>query len=147
MGRPELERDPRFNSLEQRRVNWRELRGIIEAWLGTFKTSEEALRVLAEARIPCAPVLRPAEVVASPHLAERQFFPAVPHPARGSVRVTASPYHLDGEPVHPRAGAPYRVGEHTRGVLGGLLGYSGERIDALRSAGVIDAVPPAPPER
>jgi crotonobetainyl-CoA:carnitine CoA-transferase CaiB-like acyl-CoA transferase len=145
MSRPELEHDPRFNSLEQRRVNWRELRTIIEAWLATFKTSDDALRALAEARIPCAPVLRPAEVVASPHLAERQFFPAVPHPARGSVRVTASPYHLDGQPVHPRTGAPYRVGEHTRNVLGGLLGYSAERIEALRSSGVIDAVLPAAP--
>jgi crotonobetainyl-CoA:carnitine CoA-transferase CaiB-like acyl-CoA transferase len=145
MGRPELERDPRFDSADRRRANWRELRAIIEAWLATFPTSEEALRALGEARIPCAPVLRPAEVVASAHLAERQFFPTVPHPGRGSVRVTASPYHLDGQPVHPRAGAPYRVGEHTQSVLGALLGYSAERIETLRSAGVIDAVSPAAP--
>jgi crotonobetainyl-CoA:carnitine CoA-transferase CaiB-like acyl-CoA transferase len=140
MGRSELERDPRFDSSDKRRANWRELRTIIEAWLATFPTPEDALAALAEARIPCAPVLRPAEVVASKHLAERQFFPAVPHPARGTVRVTASPYHLDGQPVHPRTGAPYRVGEHTQAVLGGLLGYSAERIEALRSSGVIGAV-------
>jgi crotonobetainyl-CoA:carnitine CoA-transferase CaiB-like acyl-CoA transferase len=145
MGRPELERDPRFASAEQRRANWRELRTIVEAWLATFPTSEDALRALAEARIPCAPVLRPAEVVASAHLAERQFFPTVPHAGRGTVRVTASPYHLDGQPVHPREGAPYRVGEHTRRVLGGLLGYAAERIDALQSAGVIDAAPGGTP--
>ncbi len=140
MGRPELERDPRFDSSERRRANWRELRAIVEAWLGTFPTSGDALRVLAEARIPCAPVLRPAEVVASAHLAERRFFPAVPHPGPGAVRVTASPYHLDGQPVQPRNGAPYRVGEHTRSVLGELLGYSAERIEALRSSGAIGAV-------
>jgi hypothetical protein len=29
------------------------------------------------------------------------------------------------------------VGEHTRVVLGGLLGYAAERIDALERAGVI----------
>src|SRR5262245_36199033 len=140
MGRPELERDPRFGSSERRRANWPELRAIVETWLGTFPTSEDALHVLAEARIPCAPVLRPAEVVASPHLAERQFFPTVPHPGRGSVRVTASPYRLDGEPVHPRTGAPYRVGEHTRSVLGELLGYPAERVEALHNAGVVSAV-------
>ncbi|HSE92955.1 MAG TPA: CoA transferase [Methylomirabilota bacterium] len=145
MGRPELERDPRFDSSDRRRANWRELRAIVEAWLATFATSEDALRALAEARIPCAPVLRPAEVVASAHLAERQFFPAVPHPGRGSVRVTASPYHLDGRPLHPRDGAPYRVGEHTRSVLGGLLGYSAERIEALRTTGVVGAVAAAAP--
>jgi formyl-CoA transferase len=141
MGRPDLEHDPRFASSDQRRANWRELRAIIDAWLATFPTSEDALRALAEARIPCAPILRPAEVAASAHLAERQFFPPVPHPGRGSVRVTASPYWLDGQSVHPRHGAPYRVGEHTRSVLGELLGYSAERVEALRTAGVIGAVP------
>lgn len=141
MGRPELERDPRFDTAEKRRRNWGELRAIVDGWLATFPTSDDALRALAEARLPCAPVLRPAEVVASPHLAARAFFPTVPHAARGTVRVTASPFHLDGRPVHPRAGAPYRVGEHTRAVLAGLLGYPAERIQALQGAGVIGAVP------
>jgi crotonobetainyl-CoA:carnitine CoA-transferase CaiB-like acyl-CoA transferase len=62
----------------------------------------------------------------------------VPHPARGEVRVTASPYHLDGAPVHPQGACPYRVGEHTRKVLG-ELNYSTERIEELRHAGVIGA--------
>jgi CoA:oxalate CoA-transferase len=137
MGRDDLDRDPRFDESEKRRKNWRELRPIVEAWLATFPTSDDALRALAEARIPCAPVLRPAEVVASAHLAERQFFPAVPHPGRGSVRVTASPYHLDGAPLPPRGGAPYRVGEHTRAVLDNLLKYPATRIDELQHSGVI----------
>jgi len=139
MQRPELERDPRFDSSEKRRLNWRELRPIVEAWLATFSTAEDALAALAAARLPCAPVLRPAEVIAERHLAERQFFPAVAHPARGAVRVTASPYHLDGRPVHPRGPAAYRVGEHTRAVLGDLLGYPPARIDELCRAAVIDA--------
>jgi crotonobetainyl-CoA:carnitine CoA-transferase CaiB-like acyl-CoA transferase len=64
----------------------------------------------------------------------------VPHPARGTVRVTGSPYHLDGAPVPPRAGAPYRVGEHTRPVLRDLLGYPDDRIAALARAGAIETV-------
>ena len=137
MGRADLDRDPRFQDSEGRRANWRELRKIVEGWLATFATSDDALRALAEARIPCAPVLRPAEVIASAHLAERQFFTSVPHPGRGAVRVTASPYHLDGAPVHPRRGAPYRVGEHTRTILTEFLGYAPDRIDELATAGVI----------
>ena len=139
MGRPELGRDSRFDTSEKRRVNWRELRHVVESWLATFPTAEDALRVLSDARIPCAPVLRPAEVIAEPHLEAREFFPTMPHPARGAVRVTASPYHLDGDALHPRAPAAYRVGEHTRAVLGDLLGYSLERIADLLRAGVIDA--------
>jgi len=139
MGRPELGRDSRFDTSEKRRVNWRELRHVVESWLATFPTAEDALRVLSDARIPCAPVLRPAEVIAEPHLEAREFFPTMPHPARGAVRVTASPYHLDGDALHPRAPAAYRVGEHTRAVLGDLLGYSLGRIADLLRAGVIDA--------
>lgn len=136
---PELGRDPRFDTSEKRRANWRELRPIVESWLAAFGTIEDAIKTLAEARIPCAPVLRPAEVIAESHLATRQFFPAVPHPARGTVRVTASPYHIDGEPLRPRGPAAYRVGEHTRAVLGDLLGYPVERIAELLRTRVIDA--------
>ena len=136
MGRPDLAKDERFDEGEKRRKNWPELRAIVDAWLATYPSVDDALSALSGARIPCAPVLRPAEVVASPHLAERQFFPTVPHPARGEVRVTASPYHLDGAPMHPQNAAPYRVGEHTRKVLG-EIDYSSDRIDELQRAGVI----------
>jgi crotonobetainyl-CoA:carnitine CoA-transferase CaiB-like acyl-CoA transferase len=139
MGRPGLADDPRFATSLARRRHWRALREVIAEWLSGFGSVEAALEVLERARIPCAAVLRPAEVVAAPHLAERAFFPAVPHPARGSVRVTASPYHLDGQPVHPRGPAAYRAGEHTRPVLAHLLGYGQERIAALLASGVVEA--------
>jgi CoA:oxalate CoA-transferase len=138
MRRPELARDPRFASSLARRSNWRALREIITAWLDTFASADAALAALTEARIPCAPVLRPAEVIAQEHLAARQFFPVLPHPARPDLRVTASPYHLDGKPTHPRAPAAYHVGEHTRRVLRDLLGYKDERIEALVAAGVVE---------
>lgn len=139
MGRPELEKDPRFATSLARRQHWRELREVIVRWLDGFASADEVLAVLSQARIPCAPVLRPAEVIAEPHLAERGFFPAVPHPTAGAVRVTASPYHLDGRPVPPRGPAAYRVGEHTRAVLTDLLGYGDERIAELVAAGIIEA--------
>src|SRR5206468_1690333 len=75
MGRPELGRDPRFDTSEKRRANWRELRPIVESWLAAFASVEDARKALSDARIPCAPVLRPAEVIAEPHMAARQFFP------------------------------------------------------------------------
>ena len=67
----------------------------------------------------------------------RRAFPAVAHPAGGAVRVTASPYHVDGAPVGPAGPAPYRVGEDTRAVLAEVLGYPASRIDALLGAGAI----------
>jgi crotonobetainyl-CoA:carnitine CoA-transferase CaiB-like acyl-CoA transferase len=137
MDRPDLATDPRFHTGLRRRENARELHRIIGEWITRFPTVDEALAALAQARLPCAPVLRPAELIAEPHMAERRFFPSVSHPARGAVRVTASPYHLDGLPVHPRGPAAYRIGEHTRPVLKELLGYDEARLAELSEAGVI----------
>ena len=138
MKRPELGEDPRFTTALTRRRHWRELRSAITGWLDTFPSAAAALAVLGEARIPCAPVLRPAEVIATEHLATRGFFPVLPHPALPSLRVTASPYHLDGRPTHPRGPAAYHVGQHTRGVLSDLLGYKDERIAELIAAGIVE---------
>jgi crotonobetainyl-CoA:carnitine CoA-transferase CaiB-like acyl-CoA transferase len=139
MGRSDLVADPRFATPRARREHWPLLEKMIGEWLGTFASVEDATEALTAARIPCAPVLSPAEVVEHPHLRAREFFAAVPHPGRGAVRVTATPFHVDGFAPGPAGPAPYRVGEHTRAVLAGVAGYSGERIEALLAQGVVAA--------
>ncbi len=139
LDRPELAQDPRFATPDQRRRNWPALRDIIGEWLGRFATVEDALEALRAARIPAAPVLTPREVVEHPHLAARGAFPTVEHPGRGPVRVTATPFQIDGHPITPAGPAPYRVGEHTRAVLSELLGYKDRDIDELAQAGAIEA--------
>ena len=139
MRRPDLLTDPRYATPLARRERWREVHAMIHAWLDTFPTAEAALAALQAARLPSALVLAPAEVVALPHLAEREFFPEVTHATHGPVRITAAPFRLDGERLAPRGPAPYRRGEHTRAVLADLAGYAPERIDALRAAGVVEA--------
>jgi CoA:oxalate CoA-transferase len=140
MQRPELARDPRFATPLARRQNWPELRPLIVAWIDTFGSAKAALDACNAARIPAAPVLTPMEVIEHPHLAEREFFPVVPHPARESVRVTGVPFMVDGRRPTPAGPAPYRPGEHTREVLSGLLGYDADQIEALRKAGAIEIV-------
>ena len=135
--RPELAADPRFATPLARRENRAALGEILGAWIRRFATVDAAIAALTAARIPCAPVLAPGEVAESPHLAAREFFPTVPHPARGAVRVTGTPFHLDGGAVGPAGPAPYRIGEHTRAVLEGLLAYPPARVEALRAAGAI----------
>jgi len=140
MDRPELASDPRFATPAARREHWAELHPIICTWLDQFKTVEDAVTTLTAARVPAAVVLSPAEVVAHPHLAERQAFPLIDHPARGAVRITAVPFHVDHRPVAPRGAAPYRVGEHTRAVLAEVLGLDTAAIDALVEEGAAKSV-------
>jgi crotonobetainyl-CoA:carnitine CoA-transferase CaiB-like acyl-CoA transferase len=137
MGRPELATDERFATPIARRANWSALLAVVCDWLNGFETVDQAVSTLAAARIPAVPMLRPEEVAQHPHLQARGAFPAVDHPACGPVRVTATPFHIDGKPTIPRGPAPYRVGEHTRAVLKDILNYSDERIQALSASGAI----------
>ena len=131
MQRPELLEDPRFATPLDRRQNWAALALILKHWLDTLSGVEHAVRLLAAGRVPSAPMLQAEQVIEHPHLHARAAFPAVEHPVRGSVRVTATPFHLDGAPVHPSGPAPHRVGEDTRAVLGEVLGYAPEKVEAL----------------
>ena len=138
MKRPDIENDPRFATPVARRQHWDELRPILTEWLSTsFASAEEALSTLNAARLPAAPVLSPHEVIEHPHMKTREAFPEIPHPGRGSVRVTATPFHVDGAPLRPAGPAPWRIGEDTREVLTKVLGYTPARIDELRRAGVV----------
>jgi CoA:oxalate CoA-transferase len=137
LGKPDVAHDPRFATPMKRRENWPAIRDLIAEWVQQFETVEQAQHALTAARIPATPVLRPDEVVAHPHLAARHAFPAVTHPARGQVRVTAPPFHVDGRALRPAGPAPYLPGEHTERVLGEVLGYAPGRIHELRKAGVV----------
>ena len=48
------------------------------------------------------------------------------------MRVNAIPFQVDGARPTPAAGAPYRVGEHTRALLTEVLGYDADRFAAKR---------------
>ena len=74
-----------------------------------------------------------------PQIVHRSVFPEVAHPTRGSVRITAPPFHIDRRPIGPVAPAPYRVGENTRQVLIDVLGYSTERVEVLEREHVIES--------
>jgi len=140
MGEASAAGDARFATPEGRRDHWPELRKLICDWLDRFESVDNAMAALTAARVPCAPVRSMEEAMAHQHMAEREAFSSVSHPARGEVRVTSAPFHIDGAPVPARGPAPYRAGEDTRAILSGTLGYSDERIDALLGAGAI-AVP------
>jgi crotonobetainyl-CoA:carnitine CoA-transferase CaiB-like acyl-CoA transferase len=138
IGRPGLDTDSRFATPMARRANWPALLAILHEWLGSFDNVDQAVGILSAARIPAVPMLSPEEVIEHPQLAARSAFPEIPHPVRGSVRVPALPFHVDRQPVAPGGPAPYRVGQHTREVLSGFLGYSAERIGQLQALRVVE---------
>ncbi|MGH7880664.1 MAG: CaiB/BaiF CoA transferase family protein, partial [Candidatus Binataceae bacterium] len=71
MGRPELATDPRFKDLASRSANAEELKRIVQDWIDSIPNDEELFRLLAEHRVPYAPVLTVEEAMNHPHMRER----------------------------------------------------------------------------
>jgi benzylsuccinate CoA-transferase BbsF subunit len=86
----------------------------------------------------------PAGVVASSRylmdedkqLAHRGYWQKVDHPEIGEARFTSPPFLMDGERIELRR--PPLLGEHTDAVLKEILGYTPERVAALRAEGVLE---------
>ena len=138
MEKPALKEDPRFVTPMARRVHWSELLDEIYGWLDTFDCVEDPLNRLLDAGVPATPMLTPEEAIEHPQLLAREAFPEIEHPGRGPIKVTASPFHVDGQATHPQGPAPHRIGEQTHDVLSELLGYSEQKIKTLQNAGVVD---------
>jgi len=127
-GLERLASDPAWREATLRRKRAGELAAIIEAVTAT-RATEEWMRALSEAGVPCGRINDLATVFANAHLAARGLFVDLPHPTLGSVRAIGSPLHLSDSPPVMRRAAPL-LGEHTREVLA-EAGIPAAEIDAL----------------
>jgi crotonobetainyl-CoA:carnitine CoA-transferase CaiB-like acyl-CoA transferase len=101
-----------------------------------MKTTAEWIALLEAAGVPCGPINDLAQVFADPQVQARGMRIDMPHPDAGGVPLVASPIRLSETPVEYRVPPPL-LGQHTRDVLGQLLGLDAEQIEALAAAGVI----------
>jgi crotonobetainyl-CoA:carnitine CoA-transferase CaiB-like acyl-CoA transferase len=75
------------------------------------------------------------EVATDPHLWERAMLVKMKDAVAGEMYLPGATVKLSKTPA--QVGPVPTVGQHTDEVLGGLLGYDGAALMALRSAGVI----------
>lgn len=136
MERPDLETDERYATQVARCSRRPEVRAIVEAWLQSFANDAAALAVLAEARVPAAPILDIPQVPLHPQHAARGLFQQLPHPELGMTPIARSPFKLSTLDMSIPYRAPY-LGEHNEEILIERLGYSPERVASLYAQGVI----------
>ncbi len=136
MGRPELAEDARFSTPRARRDNKDALQDVIEAWLGSFASREEALAALEAERVPCAPVLTLHEAMAHPHLRERGTVRRVRDPEIGEFDIPGLAAKFSRWPAPEEIKAD-RLGEHNEEVLRDLLALSDEEIAQLYADKVV----------
>jgi CoA:oxalate CoA-transferase len=135
LGRPELEKDPRFASARARSDNNREVAEIIEQWLKSFPSRQAAIEALEMERIPCAPVLTLNEAMAQPHLIERGTVREVTDPQIGKFAIPGNPVRFS-EWQELRELKADLLGEHNDEILRDL-GLSQQEISDLYSEKVL----------
>ena len=135
VGREDLLDDPRFASDDDRGRNGEELSRIMTEWCAE-RTTADVVATLDDARVPCAPVLSPAEALAHPHVTAGGFLVPTPYPGvEPPAPISAHPVVLSATPGEVRRRAP-TLGEHTDEVLA-EAGYQPADIAELRAAGAI----------
>jgi crotonobetainyl-CoA:carnitine CoA-transferase CaiB-like acyl-CoA transferase len=132
---PEWEGDPRFARNRDRVAHRAALMALVEE-VFAVRTTEEWLKRLHAEGVPSAPILSVDRVLSDPQVRHRQMVIDLVHPSLGRVPTLGTPIKLDGAMGLTPAPAP-RLGEHTDEVLANLLGYSPDRLAALRAAGVV----------
>ncbi len=138
MGRDDLIADARSASGTARAEHANELQPIIEIWLQD-KTRAQAGDLLNASGVPAGPVYSAEDVFADAHVAARKMLQPVQDPEVGEYRFARSPVLLSAVHQHEAAPAP-ALGEHTREILGDVLGYPMERIAALEQQQVVQSV-------
>jgi len=147
IGDPFFERFVEFIDLpELRRSDYRQqpvrfaAKAEIDALIGDKlreRPTAHWLERLREARIPCAPVNDFAQALNDAQVLARDMVVEVALKTGERVRMPGNPIKLSAADPKATFTCPPALGESTRQVLGDLVGYPPERLEALRAEGVI----------
>jgi len=130
-------KDPRFRNLEDRLKNAAEVETMVTEWSKNL-SSQAAMRILREKKIPCDPVLEVKEVLDDPQLKSRGMIQELPHPlgAPTGVKAAGFPVRFSELPAEYPGPAPM-LGQHNQEIYRELLGFSGKELEKLGKEGVI----------
>jgi formyl-CoA transferase len=140
LGLAELPADPRFASNNKRSTNRQALRALIEARLAT-RSIDEWLAELQAAGVPCAPINTLDRALTDAHVLERGMVAHTDHPVAGRAAIVGNPIKLSTANGDQAFSAAPLLGADSDAVLAELLGYSADRLAALRGAGVLTSPP------
>ncbi len=128
---------PKATDLAERFAAHDDIDRAIAAWT-VSRPKTEAARLLQAAGVPAGPVNVTPDMTADAQVRARGFFvPLEP----GPTPMPGNPVKMSGIGSADWTPCP-RLGADNEAVLRDWLGYDGERIDALRTAGVIVDKPP-----
>ncbi len=134
IGRPDIEKDPRFASHELRLTNRSALFRIVEEAFLSRTLAEWKIR-LNKAALPWGIVQNLPEATSDPQARANGFFDSCEHPTYGHIEMVAPPVSLSRTEATIRMPAPV-FGQHTEEILL-RYGYTQQEIKQLRAEKVI----------
>ncbi len=129
-----LAQDPCFSTQEKRLANRGKLASLLSGILVTRKT-EEWLRILEKADVPCGPVHDYDTLFSDPQVLRNALLKRLPHSRLKEVRTLGNPLLFSRTPAREEKAAPV-LGEDTNSVLESL-GFKPEEVNELRKKKVI----------
>jgi benzylsuccinate CoA-transferase BbsF subunit len=129
MGYPAWAEDPKFATLELRKKNEEELNQHIEAYTQKHY-ADDLMNTLVGFGVPAGKVNDARGAIEDEHLRKREFWSYLDHPVVGSTLYNRLPVVFSKTPVRMQTAAPL-LGQHTREVLSGMLGYSDSEIESM----------------
>ncbi len=133
MGAPQLAKDPRFITNQDRLDNAPALKAEISRWTET-RTRQEIMDQLVANGVPAGPVVEMSDIIQDPQLRHRKFFAAITHPVAGEVEFAGPVVRLADTPGLAVRPSP-TLGQHTREILREWLGMSDDAIEVAVSRG------------
>jgi glutaryl-CoA transferase len=134
IGRAEWAHDSRFEKNSNRVENRSLLIGLLaEIFLGC--STDEWMKILNSAEVPCAPVQTVDQVFKAPQVLHREMLVEVEHPTAGTVPMAGIPVKFSATPASVRLPPPL-LGQHTEEVLASWLGMGSEEINELKTNNV-----------
>jgi formyl-CoA transferase len=134
--REDLIRHPLCSSGVLRGKNFNSfLKPILDEWMGQ-RTNGQVIQRLLEQGVPVGPSQTAKDLVECPQLKARNMILDIEDPVGGKKKIVGSPVKLSSVPEIIPKPAP-RLGENTGEILEQLLGFTRERIDALRAGKVV----------
>ena len=131
----EILHDERFSEYIPRHQHEKELKPILDRAFSRF-TQSDALTMLTNAGIPCAPVNSIDQLFTNPQVKARDMLVEVEHPTAGLLKLAGIPIKMSLTPGAIEKPAP-TLGQHTKAVLEELLNLSEQKINELHQKGVI----------
>ncbi|MGO9985956.1 MAG: formyl-CoA transferase [Rhodomicrobium sp.] len=138
IGEPAWKTHPDFATLKARLPRLNAIFERIERWTMS-RTKFEAMDILNGYGIPCGPVLSMKELAEDPSLRAAGTVVEVDHPARGTYLSVGNPIKMSESPSEVVRSPLF--GEHTAGILGALLGFSGDEIADFVASGATGGKP------